>query len=293
MKFLQLVTLATAALALPSDSLTSRQRKTCTTPKVRKSWAKATSAEKRSYINAVLCLATKPSRLQVSTHSTLYDDFGYIHAQLSAPQRSAPPLPGPAAWEMRTNSHTVHGEPVFLPWHRYFVQVYEDALRSCGYTGVAMYWDWAADWAAPSKAAVWDPVLGFGGNGSDSADGNGPAKLRVVDGPFRNLRPTYWNGAVDPHWLSRDWLPGFPADGQPEMIGNAYNPTIMNEVNSWTVYDKFWPALESSPHGAVHAGVGGGRGDMGPVSSPNGAWVLTLLFFPFFFHCLDKEECAC
>ncbi|KAM7193255.1 hypothetical protein V8F33_007955 [Rhypophila sp. PSN 637] len=252
MKFLHLVTVATAALALPSDtsSSTQRQTKTCTSPKVRKNWAKATSAEKRSYINAVLCLTTKPSRLRVATHTTLYDDFGYVHAQLTNPQR-------------------IHGEPVFLPWHRYFVQVYEDALHSCGYTGSAMYWDWASEWAAPSKSAVWDPVLGFGGNGSDSADGNGPSKLRVVNGPFRNLRPTYWNGAVDPHWLSRDWAPGHPEDGQPEMIGNGYGPGIMNEVNSWTVYERFHPALESSPHGAVHAGVGGGRGDMGPTSSPN------------------------
>jgi len=91
MKFLHLVTLASAALALPSDILTLRQKKTCTSPKVRKNWAKATSAEKKSYINAVLCLATKPSRLRISTHNTLYDDFGYVHAQLTDPQRSAAP----------------------------------------------------------------------------------------------------------------------------------------------------------------------------------------------------------
>lgn len=87
MKFLYLTTLATAAVALPSDLLAARQQK-CTSPKLRKSWAKATSAEKTSYINAVLCLATKPSKLRVSTHTTLYDDFGYVHAQLSQPQKS-------------------------------------------------------------------------------------------------------------------------------------------------------------------------------------------------------------
>lgn len=32
---------------------------------------------------------------------------------------------------------TVHGIAGFLPWHRYFGQVYEDALRECGYKGVA------------------------------------------------------------------------------------------------------------------------------------------------------------
>ena len=88
------------------------------------------------------------------------------------------------------------------------------------------------------------------------------------------LRPTYWNGAVDPHWLSRDWSEAHPEVGVPELIGIGYRPDIMDEVNSWTVYEGFRRALESSPHGAVHAGVGGGRGDMGPNSSPNGMYFL-------------------
>ena len=53
----------------------------CTDPVVRKEWGAATDAEKSSYINAVLCLAKKPSRLGLST--TLYDDFGYIHNKLT------------------------------------------------------------------------------------------------------------------------------------------------------------------------------------------------------------------
>jgi tyrosinase len=33
----------------------------------------------------------------------------------------------------------VHGVAQFLPWHRYFIHVYETALKTkCGYTGVAM-----------------------------------------------------------------------------------------------------------------------------------------------------------
>jgi tyrosinase len=259
MKFLHLVTLATAALALPSDILPARQTpSTCTSSKVRISWAQATSSEKVSYITAVLCLATKPSRLNIPTHSTLYDDFAYVHSQLGPPNQTPP----------------VHGEAVFLPWHRYFVQVYEDALRTeCGYTGAAMYWDWAADWAAPSQAFVWATPLGFGGNGSESADGNGPGKPpRIAWGPFRNLRPTYWYGAVDPHWLSRDWAPAEVVGGQlqPEMSGQYYSPTVMNQVNSRAVYEKFRPALEDGPHGGVHGGIGSRMGDMGPSSSPNG-----------------------
>ncbi len=44
MKFLQLASLAGAALAAPAD-LAARQ--SCTNPKLRKSWAAATTAERR------------------------------------------------------------------------------------------------------------------------------------------------------------------------------------------------------------------------------------------------------
>jgi len=53
---------------------------TCTSPKLRKEWSQATRAEQDSYIQAALCLATKPSRLGLQT--TLYDDFGWVHAKL-------------------------------------------------------------------------------------------------------------------------------------------------------------------------------------------------------------------
>jgi len=111
-----------------------------------------------------------------------------------------------------------------------------------------MYWDWESDWASPSLSPVWDPVLGFGGNGTlettndpSTPNPNSPSKLRVLNGPFRSLRPTYWNDAtVDPHWLSRDFAPGYPEHGQAEMIGNAYSPVVMDEVREWGSYLRFW-----------------------------------------------------
>ena len=270
MKFIQVATLIGAALALPSDPLSARQ--TCASPKLRKGWSKATVAEKTSYINAAVCITKKPSRLG-NANATLHDDFAYVHALLSSPQKSK-----------CRHAYLVRSEPVlrtdllvhffagFLPWHRYFVQVYEKALRDCGYTGNAMYWDWVADSSAPSKAAVWDPVTGFGGNGVKTND-NGP-RLRVVDGPFKNFRPVYWNTGVEPHWLSRDWVPADPQNGVPEMLGSNYSPAVMAEVNAQTTFDGFRNALENGPHAAVHAGVGGGffgLGDMGlQNASPNG-----------------------
>ncbi|KAK0618887.1 hypothetical protein B0T14DRAFT_429806 [Immersiella caudata] len=252
MKIFQLTAIAAAVLALPlEEGIAARQTPSCTSPKLRKNWAAATATEKQAYIDAVLCLPTLPSRLNVSTHDNLYDDFTYIHTQLSTPQR-------------------IHAEPVFLPWHRYFIQVYEDALTECGYTGAAMYWDWVADSGAPASAAVWDPVLGFGGNGSASSD-NSPDKWRVVDGPFRDLRPTYWStlDQPDPHYLSRDFFPAIPQAGFQEMLGWQYDQSVMDTITPLTTYLEFRIQLESRPHAVVHFAIGGSRGDMGPFTSPN------------------------
>jgi hypothetical protein len=60
----------------------------CTSPKLRKEWSKATRAEQQSYIDAALCLATKPSRLGLNT--TLYDDFGWIHGILFGESKYLP-----------------------------------------------------------------------------------------------------------------------------------------------------------------------------------------------------------
>ncbi|KAH6856124.1 monooxygenase [Chaetomium sp. MPI-CAGE-AT-0009] len=246
MKFLQTVALVAAslhaALALPPSTL---RRQTCTSPKLRKEWSQATRAEQTSYIQAALCLATKPSRLGLS--STLYDDFARVHDILFS---------------------QVHSVPAFLPWHRYFVHVYEEALHECGYTGNAMYWDWVADSQAPASAAVWDPVTGFGGNGNMSSTEWGTQC--VLDGPFTGLRPVYWNNAVSPHCLLRMFEPGYPEGGVPEMLGANYSPSVIDSIKMETTFDGFRHNLENFPHGAVHQGVGGFGGDMGPQSSsPN------------------------
>lgn len=98
MKLLQFTLLAaslSAALALPSDI--SPRQSACTSPKLRKEWSKATRAEQQSYIKAVLCLATKPSRIGLET--TLYDDFAYVHSSLTMQSESIPPI----KWLMADN----------------------------------------------------------------------------------------------------------------------------------------------------------------------------------------------
>lgn len=54
----------------------------CTNPGQRREWRSLSTAEQEEYISAVQCLATKPSRLNLTT--TLYDDFPYVHNELNS-----------------------------------------------------------------------------------------------------------------------------------------------------------------------------------------------------------------
>ena len=73
--------------------------------------------QRRSYISAVKCLQSKPSRLGslAPGAQSRYDDFIAVHIQ---------------------QTMEIHYTGNFLSWHRYFTWLYEKALREeCGYTG--------------------------------------------------------------------------------------------------------------------------------------------------------------
>lgn len=233
-----LIALAVFCSVSVASPAVSAQTGGCVNPALRQEWSNATSAQRTSYLKAVLCLNTKPSR--IGLNSSLYNDFPWVHNQLQ---------------------NIVHGTAMFLPWHRYFVHTYEQALQECGYTGNAMYWDWVRDSAAPSSSLVWSPTEGFGGNGTSD--------LCVDNGPFVNLTLEYYGNATDPHCLMRDFYPAIPQANLQEMLGFQYTPAILEVVSANTDYSTFHPALECCPHGAVHAGIGSSLGDMAPLTSPN------------------------
>jgi len=133
---------------------------------------------------------------------------------------------------------------------------------------VPRYWNWAADSAAPASAKVWSPIDGFGGNGNVTL--SDPWTHCITDGPFVNLRPTYYNNDTHPHCILRDFAPGHPEVGLAEMIGFQYTPEIVAEISAIPNFVDFHGNLESRPHAVVHAGIAQGDGDMGPTTSPNG-----------------------
>lgn len=130
------------------------------------------------------------------------------------------------------------------------------------------YWDWTKHSSDPTNDPMWSPVTGFGGNGSpDHQQKIGRWNYScVVDGPFKDLRPSYLQSDYAPHCLTRDFNNG--TDYYPgNMFGPSRSPEKIAEINAYTKYTDFHPNLENIPHGSVHSSVGG---DMSPATSPNG-----------------------
>ncbi|KAN0111160.1 hypothetical protein V8E52_008772 [Russula decolorans] len=139
----------------------------CTKPAVRREWRAFSTEEKAEWIRAIKCLSKQPhdSALTpsvdpslslippINTSSSYFDDLVYLHMDLNI---------------------RIHGTGLFLPWHRWFVHVFEELLKNkCGYTGSSPYWDWTIDAPNFYESSFWkdsDPKSGLGGWGDPNAD---------------------------------------------------------------------------------------------------------------------------
>ncbi|KAH7173346.1 uncharacterized protein B0J16DRAFT_418652 [Fusarium flagelliforme] len=254
MKFFTALTIASViapAVAVPALPAVKADG-TCINPPKRVEWRELSAANQKGYIDAVLCLKTKPSRIGLK-ESTLYDDFPYVHFKLND-------------W--------IHGASPFLPWHRYFGVVYEQALRECGYKGPGTYWDWTKDAA---KGLLSSPVMSsknFGGDGTwDTTEEttSGGTRKCVPDGRFSKLRPYYLEDT--PKVLESGghcFFRSMPEVSEPEayqmMVPTISKKNIDELVNNSKNWTYFATTTEGGPHGSIHASLGG---EMNPTTSPN------------------------
>ncbi|SPO31676.1 related to monophenol monooxygenase [Ustilago trichophora] len=223
-----------------SQSLAARAPARCKSLKQRVNWNTLTKSQKKSYIDAVKCLKTKPKQTQFAAAKNLYDDFAAIHIN---------------------QDHNIHSVAAFLPWHRRFVQAREKALQSCGYTGPTPYWDWtqSADKNDPINDPILSPKDGFGGIGRPSTGDS----QNVVAGPFANFTLNLIQGdngtpIYSPHKIRRS------LENNPSLIHN-FNSTAVAKASTFSKFNDYRYYVEGTPHGAVHMFVGG---DMAPASSP-------------------------
>ncbi|OKL58516.1 hypothetical protein UA08_06306 [Talaromyces atroroseus] len=222
------------------DSLTSRPSNThCQTPTVRLEWRSLSLEARENYITAIQCLSKRPSRLGLNT--TRYDDFVYSHLNVSG---------------------DTHDAPILLPWHRLYVQRYEDALRSeCDYEDPLPYWDWTLDTSNPAHSPVWSSRFGLGGNGTEP-------KNCLTDGPLASMKPQY----PEPHCLRRNFT------GE-NMHAAEYTSAIIEDIiSNASTYHDFRLRLERGPHRFVHVGIGG---EMPTLWSSNGILIAFLRCFRY------------
>ncbi|KAK0732119.1 hypothetical protein B0H67DRAFT_631880 [Lasiosphaeris hirsuta] len=190
-----------------------------------------TDEEKRSYIDAELCLMRKPANLGIRGSRTKFDEFQAAHA---------------------LQTEIAHFVGQFLPFHRLFVWAHEKALRVvCNYTGSQPYWEEELDAGAFSKSMLLDPILGFGG------DGAGPNGC-IRDGPFAN-----YTNPIGPGYIIHDHCIERQVN---DMFSMAALPAVVNRCMNMTAFLDFWPCIEGGPHGAGHGGIGAEM--LNPISSP-------------------------
>ncbi|MEO6958258.1 MAG: tyrosinase family protein [Antricoccus sp.] len=196
---------------------------------------------------------------QVST----YDLFTVWH-HLAMGQMT-PPTQG--------DRNAAHSGPVFAPWHRLMLLLFELQLQRVlgDNTAGLPYWDWATDGALSAAdqpaAALWRDT-GIGGTGQPVTDGPfvPPAfRVRIESNAVGQLQST-------DRGLNREL-------GQDPSASSLPTPGSQNTTLRQTLYDSS-PWNRSSTgfrnrvegwapfgmHNRVHVWVGG---DMGPATSPN------------------------
>jgi len=220
----------------------------CENPRKRKEWRSLTPPEQHDYIDAVLCLMQKESIFEPESHR--YDDFPYAHT---------------------ASGTLVHYAASFLPWHRYFIHIFEKALvEECGFRGTLTYWDWTLDTADFTTSPIWDSVTGFGGNGDPTGEEVLYDGRCVVDGPFANTT-LYWQSKGNehgfdlnhsPHCLSRGFLSG----EKKEEYQNRVTTAAIDKVLAQPYYLEFLVDLEDQTHNAIPQFI---KGDFYTQTAPN------------------------
>lgn len=153
-----------AALSMVLVACTTTDPIQPTVVRTRKDVKNLTAQEKLDFVNAVKKLKTVQSPYDPSIN--YYDQFVKWHY---------------LAFRCNPNDASVHGYPAhmgpsFLPWHRVYLRVFEQALRDVSGKDISVpFWDWSD---AASTAAVFSDDF-MGGSG-DPANG-----YAVMTGAFR------------------------------------------------------------------------------------------------------------
>ncbi|QKX62695.1 uncharacterized protein TRUGW13939_09856 [Talaromyces rugulosus] len=145
----------TFSTSLPHGSCTSQNIG------VRKEWEILSEDEKNNYLKAVQCLQAKPPQYNDTMALNRYEEFILSHIEQTL---------------------KIHISGLLLPWHRYFVSLFEQALRNeCGYQGYQPYWDWSKHVIQQNSTIFSGSENSYGGNGE--AIPHGEYNITTAGGP--------------------------------------------------------------------------------------------------------------
>ncbi|KAJ4483814.1 Di-copper centre-containing protein [Lentinula aciculospora] len=253
--------LALSVLFLGLLSLASAD---CTNPAVRREWRTLSTDERANWISAVKCLGELPHDpaltpfvnpddiAPVNASGSYYDDIVYMHMDLN---------------------HLIHFTGLFLPFHRWYVQVYENALKEkCGFTGTSPYWNWAADAADVFGSTIFqefDPISGLGGWGNLSND------AEVPNGAFSDFKlsyPSYHtlrrNFTLQPYiGLDTEFFTDPSKDANATFTQSEVDKMVNGFVGDYKGFQTYMEGFEGA-HGSVHEILGGDLGGTCPSNAP-------------------------
>ncbi|KAJ3305886.1 hypothetical protein HDU76_004926 [Blyttiomyces sp. JEL0837] len=199
----------------------------CSQLRYRKEWRDLTDDEKNDYIRAVDGIRLLPS---TAGRRSLFDDIVAVHA---------------------VALKYIHGNPIFLPWHRAFLAFYERSLQRIVPSVMVPYWDWGHDGQAPlSNLQLFSNLsTSVGTRGDPNADD--PC---ISDGFAHTWESMYG------FCLARNYTDST----------TVYDTSVMGPlVNGASNYTQFSMTLETA-HNYLHYYIGGIGGDLYYIdTSPN------------------------
>nr|GAT58369.1 di-copper centre-containing protein [Mycena chlorophos] len=275
----------------------------CENPAVRKEWRTLSTAEKAEWIRSVKCLANLPhdpaltpsvpvnisNIVPVDVNGSYYDDIVYMHMVVPVFSVFVFPLTcsrvSNSLWSLSYRETAVdlntriHFTGLFLPWHRWYVAVYEQALKEkCGFTGTSPYWNWVEDSKDVFDSPFfkdYDPESGLGGWGDPEND------FSVPNGGFSNTS-SFKLVYPSPHTLRRNFTlqpflgsPFLTNPAQQALYANAtftpaqYHKLVYDFVGDYKGFQTYFEGFNGS-HGAVHLMMGGDLGGNCPKNAPAG-----------------------
>lgn len=166
----RIVVLVTAAFAFGAFAAPVQAEETTL---VRKSVTALTPQERAAYVDAVLALKQTPS--PYDSRFSYYDQFVEWHVLINRCEGTD---------TVADDRQNAHAGPIFLPWHREFLDRFEEALNDVSGEPIALpYWDWTDRSSVDPR----DPTGVFrddfmGGDGDPNQD------YAVTTGPFRKGR---------------------------------------------------------------------------------------------------------